>query len=278
MTKTWLVTGANRGLGRVFAKAALERGDRVALTSRKLEALDDLVATYGEQVVPLKLDVTDRAACFATVSAAAEQLGRIDVVVNNAGYGLFGMVEELSEQQMRDQMEVNFFGLFHMTQAVMPVLRAQKGGHIVQISTVGGVVTFPGLGGYHASKWAVEGLSDALAQEAALFGIKVTLVEPGPYMTDWAGNSATHAAPIEAYDPLRQALTERQSQMPPSMFGDPDATAPAILKLVDAENPPLRLFLGALPTMMVPDIYQARLTTWEEWKDVSVAATKVSHG
>lgn len=278
MTKTWLITGANRGLGRVFAKAALERGDRVALTSRKLEALDDLVATYDEQVVPLKLDVTDRAACFATVSEAAEKLGRIDVVVNNAGYGLFGMVEELSEQQMRDQMEVNFFGLFHMTQAIMPVLRAQKAGHIIQISTVGGVVTFPSLGGYHASKWAVEGLSDALAQEAALFGIKVTLVEPGPYMTDWAGNSATHATPIDAYDPLREAMKERQSQMPPAMYGEPDATGPAILKLVDAENPPLRLFLGALPTMMVPGIYQARLATWEEWKDVSVAATKVSHG
>ena len=209
---------------------------------------------------------------------AAEKLGRIDVVVNNAGYGLFGMVEELSEQQMRDQMEVNFFGLFHMTQAVMPVLRAQKAGHIVQISTVGGVVTFPGLGGYHASKWAVEGLSDTLAQEAAPFGIKVTLVEPGPYMTDWAGRSATHATPIEAYDPLREAMKERQSQMPPAMFGEPDATGPAILKLVDAENPPLRLFLGALPTMMVPGIYQAGLATWEEWKDVSVAATKVSHG
>ncbi|WP_137131009.1 SDR family oxidoreductase [Rhizobium sp. FY34] len=278
MTKTWLITGANRGFGRVFAKSALERGDRVALTSRKLEALDDLVATYGEQVLALKLDVTDRGACFATVSEAAEKLGRIDVVVNNAGYGLFGMVEELSEQQMRDQMEVNFFGLFHMTQAVMPVLRAQKAGHIVQISTVGGVVTFPGLGGYHASKWAVEGLSDTLAQEAAPFGIKVTLVEPGPYMTDWAGSSATHAIPIGAYDPQRQAMKERQSQMPPAMYGEPDATGPAILKLVDSENPPLRLFLGALPTMMVPGIYQARLDTWEEWKDVSVAATKVSHG
>lgn len=278
MTKTWLITGANRGLGHVFAKAALERGDRVALTSRKLEALDNLVATYGEQVLPLKLDVTDRAACFAIVSEAAEKLGRIDVVVNNAGYGLFGMVEELSEQQMRDQMEVNFYGLFHMTQAVMPVLRAQKAGHIVQISTVGGVMTFPGLGGYHASKWAVEGLSEALAQEATLFDIKVTLVEPGPYMTDWAGNSATHTTPIEAYDPLRQAMKERQSQMPPSMYGEPDAAGPAILKLIDAENPPLRLFLGVLPTMIVPDIYQARLATWQEWKDVSVAATKVTHG
>lgn len=153
--KHWLVTGANRGLGRAFALAALERGDKVAATARNLAGLEDLTAQFGESVIPLALDVTDRSACFAVVEQARAALGRLDVVVNNAGYGLFGMVEELTEPQMRDQMEVNFFGLFHMTQAVLPVLRAQGAGHIVQISTVGGVMTFPGLGGYHASKWAV---------------------------------------------------------------------------------------------------------------------------
>ncbi|WP_322889756.1 MULTISPECIES: oxidoreductase [unclassified Yoonia] len=274
--KHWLVTGANRGLGRAFAEAALSRGDRVAATARDIDALADLAQRFGDQVVRLALDVTDRAACFAVVAQAQEALGQIDVVVNNAGYGLFGMIEELTEAQMRDQMEVNFFGLLHMTQAVLPVLRAQASGHIVQISTVGGVMTFPGLGGYHASKWAVEGLSDALAQEVAGLGIKVTLVEPGPYATDWAGASAIHAAPIAAYDGVRAALAAQQ--MPPDVYGDPAAVGPAILALVDADAPPLRLFLGVLPTMMVPGTYQARLAEWDAWKDVAVAATKVLHG
>jgi NAD(P)-dependent dehydrogenase (short-subunit alcohol dehydrogenase family) len=273
--KHWLVTGANRGLGRVFALAALERGDRVAATAREVGGLADLIERFGDAVTPLRLDVTDRARCFSVVDEAVRALGRLDVVVNNAGYGLFGMVEELTEAQMRDQMEVNFFGLFHMTQAVLPVLRTQGAGHIVQISTVGGVMTFPGLGGYHASKWAVEGLSDALAQEVAGFGIKVTLVEPGPYATDWAGASATHAEPIGAYDPLRAALATRQ--MPAEMYGESAAAGPAILELVDAETPPLRLFLGVMPTMMVPGAYQARLAEWDAWKDVAAAATKVRH-
>lgn len=273
--KHWLVTGASRGLGRAFALAALKRGDRVAATARDAAGLADLVAQFGAAVVPLTLDVTDRAACFAVVEQATRALGRLDVVVNNAGYGLFGMVEELTDRQMRDQMEVNFFGLFNMTQAVLPVLRAQGSGHIVQISTVGGVMTFPGLGGYHASKWAVEGLSDALAQEVGGLGIKVTLVEPGPYATDWAGASAAQATPIAAYDPVRQALGARQ--LPPEFNGDPAAVGPAILQLVDAASPPLRLFLGIAPTMMVPGTYQARLAEWEAWKDVSVAATKVPH-
>jgi NAD(P)-dependent dehydrogenase (short-subunit alcohol dehydrogenase family) len=257
--KHWLITGANRGLGREFALAALERGDKVAVTARNPEGLTDLVACFGAQVVPLALDVTDRSECFSVVAKAQSALGRLDVVVNNAGYGLFGMVEELTEAQMRQQMEVNFFGLFHMTQAVLPVLRAQGAGHIVQISTVGGVMTFPNLGGYHASKWAIEGLSDALAQEVAGMGIHVTLVEPGPYATDWSGTSAVHADPNPAYDGVRTALS-------------------AMRKLVDAPTPPRRLFLGVLPTMLVPGAYQQRLAEWEAWKDVSVAATQVQHG
>lgn len=272
--KHWLITGANRGLGREFTRAALARGDKVAATARDLTSLADLAAEYGDAFVPLTLDVTDRAACFNVVNKAKAALGQLDVVVNNAGYGLFGMVEELTEQQLRDQMEVNFFGLFHMTQAVLPVLRSQGAGHLVQISTVGGVMTFPGLGGYHASKWAVEGLSDALSQEVAGLGIKVTLVEPGPYATDWAGVSATHAEKNPAYDPVRAALAARQ--MPAEMYGEPGAVGPAILALVDADKPPLRLFLGVLPTLLVPGAYQARLTEWEQWKSVSVAATKVT--
>ncbi len=273
--KHWLITGANRGLGRAFALAALERGDRVAATARNAEGLADLIAQFGAQVVPLTLDVTDRAACFAVAEQARAALGRLDVVVNNAGYGLFGMVEELTEAQMRQQMEVNFFGLFHMTQAVLPILRGQGAGHLVQISTVGGVMTFPGLGGYHASKWAVEGLSDALAQEVAGLGLHVTLVEPGPYATDWAGASASFAAPNPAYDGVRAALAGMN--LPPDWNGDPRAVGPAILALVDAESPPRRLFLGVLPTMLVPEAYRQRLAEWDAWKDISVKATQVQH-
>ncbi|MCC5973860.1 MAG: SDR family NAD(P)-dependent oxidoreductase [Rubellimicrobium sp.] len=274
--KHWLITGANRGFGREFALAALERGDRVAVTARNLEGLADFVARFGTQVVALALDVTDRAACFAVAAQAQAALGRLDVVVNNAGYGLFGMVEELSEAQMRQQMEVNFFGLFNMTQAVLPVLRAQGAGHLVQISSVGGVVTFPGLGGYHASKWAVEGLSDALAQEVTGLGLHVTLVEPGPYATDWSGSSAIHAKPNPAYDGVRASLAAMK--LPPEVFGNPAAAGPAILKLVDVQTPPRRLFLGVLPTMLVPDAYGQRLAEWDAWKDVSLAATQVQNG
>lgn len=176
---------------------------------------------------------------------------------------------------MRAQMEVNFFGLFHMTQAVLPILRAQGHGHIVQMSTVGGIVSFAGLGAYHASKWAVEGLSEALSQEIAGTGITLTLVEPGPYQTDWAGSSAVHTTPIVAYAPVREAMQARQAQMPPALYGEPEAAGPAILALVDSDAPPLRMFLGVLPTMVVPDAYAARLETWEAWKDVAVAATKM---
>lgn len=269
MSKVWFITGTSRGFGREFAAAALGRGDRVAATARDAGSLDDLVAEYGDAVLPLALDVTDRAAAVAAVDAAVERFGRLDVVVNNAGYGLFGAVEEITPEQLRDQLEVNLFGVLNVTQAVLPVLREQGSGHIVQISTIGGVAAFPNLGGYHASKWALEGLTESLAQEVAGFGIKVTLVEPGGFATDWAGSSATHAAPLPAYDGLREAMASMRGSSAP---GDPTATGPALLKVVDAEQPPLRVFFGAMPTQMIPGLYQSRLDTWEQWKDVSVAA------
>ncbi|MET8763550.1 SDR family NAD(P)-dependent oxidoreductase [Lentzea sp. NPDC004782] len=195
MTKIWFITGAGRGFGKEFARAALGRGDKVAATARKLGDVDDLVEEFGDAVLPLQLDVTDRAGVFAAAEQAGVHFGRLDVVVNNAGYGLFGAIEEITEQQLRDQLEVNLFGVLHVTQAVLPLLRKQGSGHIVQISTVGGVAAFPNLGGYHASKWALEGLSESLAQEVAPFGIKVTLVEPGGFATDWSGSSAVRAEP-----------------------------------------------------------------------------------
>jgi NAD(P)-dependent dehydrogenase (short-subunit alcohol dehydrogenase family) len=270
MSKVWFITGTSRGIGRAFAQAALERGDKVAASARNVAVLDDLVAKYGDEaVLPLALDVTDKAAVATAVAAAHEKFGRLDVVVNNAGYGLFGMVEEVTEQQVRDQMETNFFGAFWVTQAVLPILRAQGGGHIVQVSSVGGVAAFPSLSAYQASKWALEGFSDSLSQEVAGLGIKVTIVEPGGFSTDWAGSSATHAAPNPAYDKVREALAARMGE---GRYSDPANAGAALLQIVDAENPPLRVFFGTEPMEIVEPLYAQRLQTWADWEHVSRTA------
>lgn len=193
MSKVWFITGVSRGFGREWALAALERGDRVAGTARKLETLDDIVAAYPDTFLPLQLDVTDRAGDFAAVAEAAERFGRLDVVVNNAGYGHFGMIEELTEEEIRAQLETNVFGALWVTQAALPILREQGSGHIIQVSSIGGISAFPNLGAYHASKWALEGFSQSLAQEVDGFGIHVTLIEPGGFSTDWAGPSSVHS-------------------------------------------------------------------------------------
>ncbi len=177
--KVWFITGTSRGFGREWAIAALQRGDKVAATARDTASLADLVDKYGDAILPIQLDVTDRAADFAAVKQAHDHFGRLDVVVNNAGYGQFGFVEELSEQDARDQIETNVFGALWVTQAALPYLREQRSGHIIQVSSIGGIVAFPNVGIYHASKWALEGFSQALAQEVAPFGVHVTLIEPG---------------------------------------------------------------------------------------------------
>src|ERR1017187_8325838 len=206
--KIWFITGTSRGFGREWALAALERGDSVVATARNASSLDTLVAAHGDAVLPISLDVTDRSAVFAAVAQAHEHFGRLDVVVSNAGYGQFGMVEELSEAESREQIETNLFGALWVTQAALPFLRAQGSGHILQVSSIGGVSAFPTVGIYHASKWALEGLSQSLAQEVAGFGIKVTLIEPGGYATDWGGSSAQHATPLPAYDGVREQVAK----------------------------------------------------------------------
>ncbi|WP_227467648.1 SDR family NAD(P)-dependent oxidoreductase [Nocardioides lijunqiniae] len=220
--KTWLITGASRGFGREWTIAALERGDRVAATARDTATLDDLVEKYGDAVLALQLDVTDREADFVAVARAHEHFGRLDVVVNNAGYGQFGFVEELSEQEFRDQMETNVFGAMWVTQAALPFLRAQGSGHLLQVSSIGGISAFTNVGAYHASKWALEGFSQALAQEVADFGIHVTLVEPGGFATDWAGPSARHATPLAAYDEVREKAAQWRAQAQRRRPGRPD--------------------------------------------------------
>ncbi len=269
--KTWFITGTSRGFGREWAIAALDRGDRVAATARDTATLDDLVEKYADAILPLALDVTDRTAAFASVHAAHDHFGRLDIVVNNAGYGQFGMIEEISEAEARDQIETNVFGALWITQAALPILRSQGSGHIIQVSSIGGISAFAGIGTYHASKWALEGFSQALAAEVADFGIHVTLVEPGAFSTDWAGPSAKTAKPLAVYDEVRERMNKMRAQRSAAP-GDPVASGRAILKVVDAEQPPLRIFFGDGPLAIATADYERRLATWREWEPVTLEA------
>jgi NAD(P)-dependent dehydrogenase (short-subunit alcohol dehydrogenase family) len=269
--KTWLITGTSRGFGREWAIAALDRGDQVAATARDLASLQDLTAKYGDAILPVKLDVTDRAAAFVAVAQAHQHFGRLDVVVNNAGYGHFGMIEEVSEAEIRAQLETNVLGALWVTQAALPLLREQGSGHIVQVSSIGGISAFVSTGAYHASKWALEGFSQSLSQEVGRFGIKVTLVEPAGYSTDWSGSSAVHSAPLPVYDEARDEAAKSRAQRFTAP-GNPVATRDAILKLVDSDNPPLRLFLGQSPLRIAVADYGSRLASWAQWQQVAEAA------
>jgi NAD(P)-dependent dehydrogenase (short-subunit alcohol dehydrogenase family) len=270
--KTWFITGTSRGFGREWTTAALERGDRVAATARDVSSLDDLVAKYGDALLPIALDVTDRDADFAAVAQAHEHFGSLDIVINNAGYGHFGMVEELSEKELRDQLETNVFGAVWITQAALPFMRAQGSGHIIQVSSIGGISAFPNLSAYHASKWALEGFSQALSHEVAEFGIHVTLVEPGGFATDWSGPSSRHSEPIGAYDDARERRAQERARQNAGGAGDPSASAAALLRVVDAAEPPLRVFFGAAPLGIARADYESRLTNWEKWDDVAKLA------
>jgi len=270
MSKTIFITGASRGFGKLWAEAFLKRGDKVAATARNTETLNDLVATYGDAILPIQLDVNSRADSFAAINKAKEYFGNLDVVINNAGYGLFGTIEETTEEEARNQIETNVFGLLWITQAALPIFREQKHGHIIQVSSILGIATLPLLGLYNASKFAVEGLSETLAQEVRQFGINISLIEPNGFATDWAGASAAQTQPLEVYSDVRNAFNEANSQE--GVFGDPEATIDAVLKLVDTENPPLRLFLGKHALPWAKNVYQERVASWEEWNDVATAA------
>jgi NAD(P)-dependent dehydrogenase (short-subunit alcohol dehydrogenase family) len=274
MSKVWFVTGSSRGLGRDFVEAALSRGDKVAATARKADDLDDLVAAYGDAVLPLAMDVTDKAAVFESVTRAVEHFGRLDVIVNNAGYAQIGAVEELTEQQLRDQLETNLFGAVWVIQAVLPYLREQRSGHIIQLSSAAGLIAMPLGGAYHASKWALEGLNEALAGEVADFGVKVTIIEPGGFATRSGKNpdplnNGYMAKPDPAYDGLRRRLGAIAGKQP---AGDPAAAAQTLLKLVDSDNPPLRILFGQGFYPMIQQAYADRLKMWADWQDLSAQA------
>ena len=269
--KIWFITGTSRGFGREWAIAALDRGDRVAATARNTDSLAELVERYGDSILPITLDVTDKKAATAAVAQAHEYFGRLDIVINNAGFGHFGFVEEITEDEARAQMETNLFGALWVTQAALPFLRAQGSGHIIQVSSIGGISAFPLVGMYHASKWALEGFSQSLAQEVAGFGIFVTLVEPGGFSTDWSGSSSKRSEPLADYAELHKAVEAARKQRFAAP-GDPVATRGAILKVVDADRPPLRIFFGESPLGTAKADYASRIAVWEEWNDVSIEA------
>ncbi|KUJ69615.1 short-chain dehydrogenase [Streptomyces albus subsp. albus] len=267
--RVWFITGASRGLGRAFADAALAAGDRVAVAARTTGPLEELAAAHPGRVLALGMDVTDRDAVFAAVAEAVGHFGRLDVVVNNAGALSMGMVEEFTEAEARAQMDINFFGALWVAQAVMPTLRVQGSGHIVQISSISALGGFPSTGLYSASKFALEGLSEALAMEAAGFGVKVSIVQPGGYWTDlYTAMRSTSA--LEAYAPLRAELEKQFAEG--SVDSDPKLAAQALLRLVDSDEPPLRLLLGSMVYDLAFDIARKRMDTWAAWEDVSRAA------
>jgi NAD(P)-dependent dehydrogenase (short-subunit alcohol dehydrogenase family) len=269
-SKIWFITGAARGFGRLWATAALERGDKVAATARDVTTLAPLIEKFGKAILPLALDVTDRQATFDAVAKAQQTFGRLDVVLSNAGYGHQGAVEEITEAEARAQMDTNLFGTLWLAQAALPILRRQTSGHLIAVSSVLGVFTIPNFGIYSASKFAVEGLFDALSQEVASFGINVTLIEPAGYATDFNNpSSAKHSEPNPVYDGVREGLAAAFAGY---TMGNPAATPAAILKLVDSAKPPLRLALGGQAVAEVSGVYQNRIATWESWRDVSAQA------
>jgi NAD(P)-dependent dehydrogenase (short-subunit alcohol dehydrogenase family) len=271
MKKTWFITGASRGFGRIWAEAALERGDRVAATARNVADVADLTARFGDSVLPLALDVTNTAQVQQVVQHAHDHFGRIDVLINNAGKSLFAATEEATDEQIRDLFDANYLGMVRVLRAALPLMRRQGSGHILGISSGLGITSLPMIGFYSATKWAVEAMHEALALEVKSFGIKVTLVEPGAYATNF-GKSSQVADPLEPYVEFRKQFL---TQLASAERGDPAATADAILKLVDSPNPPLRLGLGTSILPRARATYAERIATWEAWEDVSNAAMGV---
>ena len=271
MKKTWFITGASRGFGRIWAEAALKRGDQVTATARKLADVVELKQQFGDAVLPLELDVTNPAQVQQVIQQAHAHFGRLDVLVNNAGGSLLAATEEASDEQIRGLFDTNYLGMVRVLRAALPLLRKQGSGHILGVSSGLGITAMPLIGFYCATKWAVEALHESLAQEMKAFGIKVTIIEPGAYATDF-GKSAQIADALEPYAEFRRQFLTRLAN---HERGDPEATAEAILKLVDADDPPLRLGLGNSILPRARAAYAERVATWEAWDDVANAAMGV---
>ncbi|MBD1363354.1 SDR family NAD(P)-dependent oxidoreductase [Mucilaginibacter sp. ZT4R22] len=272
--KVWFITGSSRGFGRVWADAALKRGDKVAATARNVDSIADLKEKYGESVLTLALDVTRPEQVKAAVEQAHAHFGRLDIVLNNAGYSLVGTIEEAGADDIRALYETNIIGPVSVIQAALPLLRKQGGGHILGTSSNLGHVTLPVIGYYCSSKWAFEAIHESLAAEVKAFGIKVTIIEPGAYATEFGSQgSLKFATGQDIYADFKAGFFDSLKTME---RGDPEATPEALFKIVDAENPPLRFFLGSHCLPWVRNAYAERLATWDAWTNVSNSAQGIS--
>ena len=271
MTKVWFITGSSRGLGRSLTEAVLASGDKVAATARNPETLKDLVEKYPGLIYPVKLDVTQYDDVYRAVADVAAHFGRIDVLVNNAGFGITGAAEAYTDEQVRSQLETNLYAPIEITRAVLPYMRKQRFGRILQISSIGGRVGNPGVSIYQAAKFGLGGFSEALAKEVAPLGIKVTCVEPGGFRTDWAGASMTYAPKVEGYETtvdLRAQLFTSGKFIP---MGDPEKAAMVIIRLAENPEPPVHLVLGSEAIGMLKQANAARQTEMEKWLPVSIS-------
>ena len=270
LSKVWFITGASRGFGRIWADAALKRGDKVAATARTLASIADLNDKYGESVLTLELDVTNSNQVKTVVEQAYAHFGRLDIVLNNAGYSLVGTIEEASADDVKAMYDTNIFGALAVIQAALPLLRKQGGGHILGTSSNLGHVTMPVIGYYCSSKWAFEAIHESLAAEVKAFGIKVTIVEPGAYATEFGSPESLKFAPgLDIYTDFKAKFVDSLKTME---RGDPAATPQALFKMVDSENPPLRFNLGSHNLAWTRSAYEERLATWEAWDSVSASA------
>lgn len=268
--KVWFITGASRGFGRVWADAALKRGDKVAATARNLESIAGLKEKYGDNVLTLELDVTKPKQVKSAVAQAHSHFGRLDIVLNNAGYSLVGTIEEASADEVKAMYDTNIFGAISVIQAALPVLRAQGHGHILGTSSNLGHVTLPVIGYYCSSKWAFEAIHESLAAEVASFGIKVTIIEPGAYATEFGSQeSLKFAAGLDVYEDFKNEFFGRLRGLE---RGDPDATPQALFQIVDSENPPLRFNLGSNNLAWVRTAYAERLANWEALQPLAESA------
>jgi len=273
MTKPWLIIGSSRGFGCELTKAALERGDRVVATARRPEQLDELVPKYGDRLRAVALDVTDTAAARGAVQVAVDEFGALDVVVNNAGYAISAPIEETPDDDFRAQIETNLFGVVNVTKAALPVLHQQGSGHFIQYSSIGGRVGgTPGMGAYQAAKFAVEGFSEVLSTEVKPLGIRVTIIEPGGFRTDWGGSSMRTPPVSEDYDLTVGAMNRYREATVSQWPGDPARAAKIITDIVRLDEPPLRLLLGAGAVELAEEASKARAAEAEKWADVSRSA------
>jgi NAD(P)-dependent dehydrogenase (short-subunit alcohol dehydrogenase family) len=273
MSKVFLLTGSSRGLGRAIAEATLAAGHRLVATARDPRSLDDLVDRYGDQILPLALDVTDAVGAKEAVVTGLEAFGRLDVVVNNAGYANLVAVEDITLDDFRQQIDTNLFGVVNVTKAALPTLREQGGGHIIQVSSIGGRMATAGLSAYQAAKWAVGGFSEVLAREVEPLGIKVTVLEPGGMQTEWSGSSM-HVPPVsEPYRSTVGIMARMHTDATPAL-GDPAKVAGVVLAVADMDEPPLRLILGSEAYAYATAAARSRAEADAAWYDVSVSTDR----